>query len=289
MLLSVVIPTRNGAATIGGQLKALERQDWPGGWEVIVADNGSRDDTVKVIRAYAGRLPGLQIVDASQIIGSAYAVNRGARRASGDAFLFCDDDDEVGERWLTTLGQALTHHPFVAARVEHHRLNPRWLADSLTHPQRDRLQRTPYPPHLPHAGGGTLGVWRSVFERVGGFDESLLAVQDTFFCVRAQLMGVPLHFVPDAVIHVRLDTTLLGLYRQARGYGLYSTMMYKKMRALGTEALPHPIRDCLTAWWNLLRSLPALSWKGGRAGLAIRLGYRIGRLRGSLHHGVLAP
>lgn len=289
MRLSVIIPTLNGADTIGGQLDALSTQAWPGGWEVIVADNGSRDTTAAVVGSYAGRLPGLRIVDASQVPGQPYALNQGARSASGEALLFCDDDDEVGEGWLAALGEALREHPFVASRIEPRKLNPRWLADTLGSAQWNGLQRIPYPPHLPHAGGGTLGVWRSLFEAVGGFDESLLAVHDTYFCFRVQQTGVPLHFVPEASVHIRYRRTLRGLYRQARGFGRYSTLLYKKMRALGTDPIPHPIQDGLDAWWRLARSVRALPRRGGRAGLAFGLGYRVGRARGSLEHRVLAP
>ena len=41
--LSVVLPTRNGATTIGAQVVALARQSWDGNWEVVVSDNGSTD------------------------------------------------------------------------------------------------------------------------------------------------------------------------------------------------------------------------------------------------------
>ena len=37
--LTVVIPARNEERTLPGQLEALLAQDWPGTWEVIVADN----------------------------------------------------------------------------------------------------------------------------------------------------------------------------------------------------------------------------------------------------------
>ncbi len=289
MRLSVVIPTRNGAATIGGQLEALCRQDWPEGWEVIVADNGSRDDTFRVVATYAERLPGLRIVDASQVAGQPYALNQGARHATGEALLFCDDDDEVGQGWLAEMGRALREHPFVACRIDGSRLNAPWVAATRPTVQRAGLQKIPYPPYLPHAGGGTLGVWRSVFEAVGGFDESLLAVHDTFFCVRVQLTGVRLHFVPGAVVHVRFRSSLRGMYRQARGYGEYSALMYKKMLELGTSPIPHPIRESLRSWWYLARSLVQLRSKTGRGSFAFSLGYRVGRLRGSLKHHVLAP
>ena len=289
MRLSVIIATLNGADTIGGQLEALRRQAWPEGWEVIVADNGSRDNTTGVVGSYKGRLPGLQIIDASQVPGQPYALNQGARCASGEALLFCDDDDEVGEGWLAALGEALRQHAFVACRIDPYKLNPPWLAESRGRHQWDGLMRLPYPPYLPHAAGATLGVRRSLFEAVGGFDKSLLAVHDTYFCLRVQLSGVPLQFVPEAVLHMRFRQTFQGMYRQAKSYGEYSTLMYRKMRELGTPPLPRPIRGGLTAWRDLAGGLPSLSRPGARANWVFGLGYRIGRLKGSVKHGVLAP
>lgn len=45
--VSVVLPARNGAATIGEQLEALARQDFAGRWELVVVDNGSADGTAR--------------------------------------------------------------------------------------------------------------------------------------------------------------------------------------------------------------------------------------------------
>src|SRR5689334_1914994 len=79
--LSVVIPCLNAAATLGVQLEALIGQSWPGGWEVIVADNGSTDGSREIVESYRGRLPDLKLVDASDRRGQAHARNLGAAAA----------------------------------------------------------------------------------------------------------------------------------------------------------------------------------------------------------------
>lgn len=289
MRLSVIIATRNRADTLVGQLEALCKQEWQNGWEVIVAENGSLDRTAEVVGPYRGRLPGLRMIDASRVPGPAFARNEGVRNATGDAFLFVDDDDEVGEGWLAAMGRALLEHPFVAARIDPYKLNPSWLAESRGMHQSDELQRIPYPPYFHHAAGGTLGIWRSPLEEMGGFDETLPGLEDTFFCLRLQLSGIALQFVQEATVHMRFRPTFLGMYCQAKGYGECSTLIYKKSRELGTPPIPHPVRSSLRAWGGLIKSLPALRHRRGRATWVIRLGYRVGRLKGSLKHRVLAP
>jgi glycosyltransferase involved in cell wall biosynthesis len=64
--LSVVIPCYNSAATIGDQLTALAAQRTRYSWEVLIADNGSRDDTVAVVKRFRDRIPALRIVDSAR-------------------------------------------------------------------------------------------------------------------------------------------------------------------------------------------------------------------------------
>ena len=166
--LSVVIPCLNAAATIGVQLEALARQSWEGEWEVIVADNGSTDGSREIVESYRGRLPGLKLVDASDRRGQAHARNLGAAAATGDAFLFCDADDEVAPGWLAALGRALAVHEFVACRYDNETLNPVWVRRTHLNPQKDGLTAYDYPPFLPHAGGGGLACGAPSTRRWGG-------------------------------------------------------------------------------------------------------------------------
>src|SRR5579864_1647403 len=75
--LSIVIACRNEAETLPKQLDALAAQDWPGWWQVVVVDNGSTDGTAEVARRWADRISNLEVVDASQRRGQAYARNVG--------------------------------------------------------------------------------------------------------------------------------------------------------------------------------------------------------------------
>ena len=95
--LSVLIPCRNSADVLAEQLEALAAQQFAGRWEVVVADNGSTDATRAVAAAFAERLPGLRVVDASAARGPPPRVQRRRPRAStAAAIVFVDADDVVG-------------------------------------------------------------------------------------------------------------------------------------------------------------------------------------------------
>jgi len=294
MKLSVIIPCLNAEATLGDQLDGLAGQSWGGGsgeWEVIVADNGSTDGSRALAESYRGRIPGLRVVDASDRQGQAHARNVGAAATTGgvgDALLFVDADDQVAPGWLEAMGRALARHEFVACRYDNEALNPAWVRRTHLNPQKDGITRYDYPPFLPHAGGGGLGVRRGIHEEVGGFDESMPALEDTDYCWRIQLAGHELAFVPDAVVRIRHRHELRSLFRQARSYGRNNVLIYRKYRPLGMPRLGW--LPGLLRWAKLVLKTPLMILtREGRARWLWQLGWRLGRLEGCWQHRVLAP
>jgi len=286
--LSVIVPCLNAEATLGAQLEALSRQSWPGEWEVIVADNGSKDRSREIVERYRGRIPGLKLVDASDRRGQAHARNLGAAAATGGALLFCDADDEVGPGWLAAMGWALAVHDFVACRYDNEKLNPVEVRRTHLNPQKDGLTRYDYPDFLPHAGGGGLGVQRRVHEAIGGFDETLPALEDTDYCWRIQLAGHAFQFVPEAVVYIRHRHDLGSIYRQGLSYGKHNVLIYQRYRSKGMPRLgwiPGLLR-----WGKLLVKTPLMVLtREGRARWLWQLGWRVGRIRGCFEYGVVAP
>jgi glycosyltransferase involved in cell wall biosynthesis len=286
--LSVIMPCLNAAATIGVQLEALAGQVWEGEWEVVVADNGSTDRSREIVESYRGRLPGLRLVDASDRRGQAHARNAGAAAAGGDAFLFCDADDEVAPGWLAALGRALAVHEFVACRYDNEKLNPAWVQRTHLNPQREGLTTYDYPPFLPHAGGGGLGVRRAVHEAVGGFDESLPALEDTDYCWRIQLAGHSFHFAPDAVVNIRHRHDPRSIFRQGVSYGRHNVLIYSRYRPRGMPRLG--VLPGVLRWGMLILRTPLmLLTREGRSRWLWQMGWRLGRIQGCFVYGVVAP
>ncbi len=285
MKLSVIVPCFNGAATIGTQLDALSAQSWTQPWELIVADNGSTDQSRRIVESYKGRLPHLRIIDASARKGAPYALNAAGRVANGDALAFVDADDEVAPGWVAAIGDALQRYDFVASRFDVDKLNCGWVRETRGAPQRDEVQEY-YPPYLPFAGCSGLGVTRALHVAVGGFDETMPYVFDTDYCFKIQLKGTALKFVPDAIVHIRHRETLKGTFCQARNWAEYNVLLYKRYRPLGMPTLSW--RANVKPWIRMMALLPNLGSEAGRARFVRQLGWRIGRVQGSIKHRVLA-
>jgi GT2 family glycosyltransferase len=286
--LSVVLPCRNGAATIAVQLEALASQSWSGTWELVVADNGSTDESMRIVESFRDRLPALQVVDASTGVGAAAALNVGVRASKGRLLAFVNDDDEVAQGWLEAVARGLEQYDAVGGRLEYDRLNEPWTIKLRERPQEAGLMQWGLLDYLPFAAGAALAVRRAAHESIGGFDEAMVpAAEDMDYCWRLQQSGSTIGFVPDAVIHYRLRSSLRAVYRQGRNYGEGHVLAYKKHLSYGLGRAPHPWRRGLRGWLGLVRRLPRVGSKLGRARLCWHAGLRLGLLQGSLKHRVV--
>ena len=272
--LTIVIPSRDVAGQLPSQLASLAIQESDARWEVVVSDNGSTDATRDVAMAFAERLD-IRVVDSSGARGRAFACNEGARHARGRALCFLDADDEVAPGYLQAMVEALRAHPFVAARVDVS-LNTGWMARTRDPFQHEGLLSVF--DYLPFGLGCTLGVRRDVFDSVGGFSSDVPFDEDVDFCWRVQQAGVPMEFVPDAVVRYRFREKLWGLFSQTVRYGTGQVVLYRRHRALG---MPRRTREMLRAelakrFWTLL----AVRDKGDLARWLHETGYIVGHAVG---------
>jgi glycosyltransferase involved in cell wall biosynthesis len=111
VFFSVVIPTYNRQPILEKCLKALEKQHLsPGsvvtGYEVVLVDDGSTDNTLTWLADYAAELPHVRLFQQSHQ-GPAAARNLGVENAIGDTIIFIDSDLVVTENFLQAHADAL--------------------------------------------------------------------------------------------------------------------------------------------------------------------------------------
>ena len=282
-LVSVVVPVRDGAATIGAQLDALARQRGARAYEVVVADNGSSDGTRDVVLAHRGspaRWTDLHVVDASARPGANVARNAGVAAARGGLVLLCDADDVVDDGWLDALAGALEHADAAGGVLERVSLNPEyvrtWGAPTTNPGTYVHLG------FLPRPTGANAGFRRAVWEELGGFDERYVrGGTETEFFWRLQLAGRTLVAAPDAVVHYRLRVGTRKIIRQQYVWGRQSVMLYRDFRASGMAW--HPGRAAL-GWLDALSQVPRAAWgpRAKKMGAARALAQRVGMVAGSI-------
>ena len=191
--VSVVIPARNAAATLGRVLAALEHQDLDAAFETIVVDNGSTDAT----RAVAEAAP-LDVRLAHGLgLGPGSARNTGAALAQGDVIAFLDADCLPTQGWLREGLAALAELDFVQGRVE---AEPGVAIGPFDHTvwvtRRSALYET-----------ANVLVRRELFERLGGFEDWLATGpgrpfgEDVWFGWRASRRGARMGFAERSVVH----------------------------------------------------------------------------------------
>jgi len=95
--ISVVIVTLDRAESVRDVLDCLVRQTRQPD-EVIVVDNGSKDNTKEVVSSFDGRLNIKYVYEEAR--GIPFARNAGVRNATGDIIAFIDDDCIADENWL---------------------------------------------------------------------------------------------------------------------------------------------------------------------------------------------
>jgi glycosyltransferase involved in cell wall biosynthesis len=277
--VAVIVPVHDAADTLAVQLEALASQTFSEPWELILADNGSRDRSLDVAHGFADRLP-LRIVDASEMRGAGHARNVGVTASRAPLLAFVDADDEVAPGWLAAVVAALGRYPAVASRFDKARLNPPELSSTRKLAQELGLAAHNYAAFLPHAGGCGLAVRRHVHEEIGGFDVRLRRLEDTDYCWRLQLAGHALHFEGDALVHIRFRTSRRASLWQAFAYGRYDGWLYQRYRLRGMT--PVPLRRDLGRILRLVGALPFKRDRASRArtlrGLVNRLGIVVGRL-----------
>jgi len=290
-LVSVVLSVRNASPWITDQLEAITSQQLGIPFEVIVADNGSTDDTVERSRAFERLGQGFRIVDASARRGKQYGQRRGVQVARGELVAFADGDDVATPGWLQALVDASTDFDMVGGPLDIRSLNTAaviashpWIP-TFTSGLAEAMGSGSF-----YAAGSNCAIWRSVFLEIDEPERDLppeaASAEDVDLGFRLMRAGASLGFAPEAVMAYRLRGQGRSVRAQLRAYGIGDAMLVKRYRALGAQGDSLPA--ALKKWGFLLPRAAKAKLEGddlhwARSQFAVSLG----RLEGSVRFGVL--
>jgi len=212
--LSTITVSFNSAPFLEEHLLSLKNQD-PPLKQIIVVDNGSQDNTLEILQRFSG----IRIIELGQNLGYAAAANRGIAAADGELIMVANADTRFPADFSCRVAQVAAEHPEAgmlsplmlrfdgqtidsAGQIPSLSLHPREIGYNRTLSSFPRLETHPV---FSVCGAATL-FRRSALDRlrIDGeyYDEDFFMFWEDFdIGWRAQLLGIPVLFSPDIVIH----------------------------------------------------------------------------------------
>lgn len=229
---SVIVPVRDGAVSLRALLDSLRAQTLSAErFEVIVVDNGSRDDSARVAEEAGATV----VVEPRP--NRSLARNRGVEVARGDLFAFVDADCVADPGWLEALVACAPRAPLMAGPVRLTTGEPPNAVErfeALWRFSQEHWVREGW------AVTANLAVTRDAFERAGGFDPAYRHyAEDADFCLRAGRAGQEIGFCPGARVSHDGERELYPMLRRAFFHGYGATQALRRV-GFGHHAWRHP-------------------------------------------------
>ena len=171
-MISVVIPALNEEKYLPDCLKSLRNQDYTGPYEIIIADNGSTDNTIRIAQDFQAR-----VVPCPEKKNVFYARQIGADAAQGDIIAQADADTLYPRNWLSRIADRFEKHPeMVAVTGRYVYTEPPWWAvveyviRTLTNMWTVPILGRPWV-----VSGATFAFRREIFVKLGGYHDIVYA------------------------------------------------------------------------------------------------------------------
>lgn len=217
--VAVIILNWNGAELMRRYLPSVVRHTPTEIADIVVADNGSTDDSLQLL---AEEFPSVKVLRFDKNLGYAEGYNEAIRRAGSRYTVLLNSDVEVKDDWLTPLYRYMETHPNVAA------VQPKIL--SLTDPTKFEyagaaggfLDRNGYPycrgrlfdtvetdhgqydsvMEIFWATGAALMVRMQLYLDAGGLDSRFFAhMEEIDLCWRLKSLGYAIAAVPQGTVY----------------------------------------------------------------------------------------
>lgn len=203
--VSVIVPVYNGENFLAGVIQNICRQEYQP-LEIIVVDDGSTDETAKVAAQFGEQIH--YIYQSNQ--GPAAARNYGIKLAKGDMIAFLDVDDLWADYILGEFVNYLTANPdvdIVQGLIQRLQLNTTGCGEY-------QLVFEPYQ----FINLGSALYRKSVFDKVGMFDELLWDNEDTDWYMRAWELNVSKVVLPKIMLYYRKHDNNMTLQQKGQIY-----------------------------------------------------------------------
>lgn len=213
--LTIIIVTWNTANITLKCVQTIKKYLSGFKYEIIIADNGSTDDTVKVLKKEGGS----NIIENKANLGFGRGNNIAAAAANGEYLLFLNSDMELIDKKLIDMFDYINQHPEIGL------IGPKFLNIDQTDqgsvfPDQSLINafkefwlgQPTYSKYVPKdkeplevwsVSGGAVMVRRELFEKVGAWDKRyFMFYEDLELCRQVKKLGYKIYYYPQCrLIH----------------------------------------------------------------------------------------
>ena len=241
--VSIIIVNYNGAHHLKDCLGSLKALDYPEDRrEVIVFDNGSADDSIRVIKK---TLPAAKIIENPRNIGFAAPHRTASDLCKGDVLAFLNNDMKADRQWLKE-GTALLNPAkgiicssskilsWNGKHTDFHGGSLQYLgyADQLRDSVVNKGDNILFP------CGGAMLINKDVFLDAGCFDDDYFAIfEDVDLGWRLWVMGYDIVMAPDSVVYHKGHSTLDSKKEEKKRFLMHRNALMTIIKNYGDENL----------------------------------------------------
>jgi glycosyltransferase involved in cell wall biosynthesis len=232
MSASIIIPTFNGASRIGNCLDSLVKQTTGRDVEILVVDDGSTDNTAKVVRGYS-----LVRLITQINAGPASARNRGALEARGRILLFTDDDCVPMPDWLETMLEPFKDSDVVGAKGVYRTHQKSLAARFVQIEYEDKYRLMAGLPSIDFIDTYSAAFRRDRFLEMTGYDTSfpVACAEDIELSYRMSARGWKMKFVPAAIVYHTHPDTFLRYLKKKYKFAFWRVLAVRKNPSKGVK------------------------------------------------------
>lgn len=223
-IASIVIPTYNAAKTIANTIEACLGQNFPKDkLEIIIADDGSTDNTGEIVRQY----PVVQYLN-QENKGPAAARNLGWNSANGEIICFTDSDCVPEKDWLSKIVAKYIAEDIGGVGGSYDIQNTESLLARCIHEEIIQRHRK-FHSIVDFLGSFNVSYRKKVLQKVGGFDTSFrdASGEDNDLSYKVRKAGYKLIFDSDIKVGHFHTTKLFNYLREQYRHGYWRIMLYK--------------------------------------------------------------
>ncbi|HEY6302956.1 MAG TPA: glycosyltransferase [Terriglobales bacterium] len=223
--VSIIIPTFNGHSRIGNCLDALLKQLPGRNVEILVINDGSTDDTVRVVTRYSG----VRLITQANA-GPAAARNRGALEARGTIIVFTDDDCVTMPDWLDAMLDPFKDPEVVGVKGIYRTHQKRLVARFVQIEYEDRYRFMKSLPSIDFIDTYSAAFRRDRFLEMTGYDTSfpVACAEDIELSYRMSARGWKMMFAPTAIVYHTHPDTLSWYLKKKYKFAFWRVLVVRK-------------------------------------------------------------